>query len=291
MAMPIAPRFDSIQCLSPAGLHRMAYVEWGDPRNPRVLVCVHGLTRLGRDFDRLAQALADDYRVVCPDVVGRGRSDRLRQPMHYGVPQYVADMVTLIARLGAASVHWVGTSMGGLIGMSLAGLAESPITRLVINDVGPRLDAVALMRIGSYLGKPVRFATLDEAIDYVAAVAAPFGLRSRDEWRELTEPSLRADGDGWVFHYDPLIAVPFTSVTPQSAAAGEAALWQLYDAIACPTLVVRGAESDLLSRETAEEMTRRGPRARLVEFAGIGHAPMFFHDDQICVVRDFLLRG
>jgi pimeloyl-ACP methyl ester carboxylesterase len=291
MAMPTAPRFDSIQCLSPAGLHRMAYVEWGDPRNPRVLVCVHGLTRLGRDFDRLAQALADDYRVVCPDVVGRGRSDRLRQPMHYGVPQYVADMVTLIARLGAASVHWVGTSMGGLIGMSLAGLAESPITRLVINDVGPRLDAVALMRIGSYLGKPVRFATLDEAIDYVAAVAAPFGLRSRDEWRELTEPSLRADGDGWVFHYDPLIAVPFTSVTPQSAAAGEAALWQLYDAIACPTLVVRGAESDLLSRETAEEMTRRGPRAGLVEFAGIGHAPMFFHDDQICVVRDFLLRG
>ena len=291
MAMPIAPRFDSIQCLSPAGLHRMAYVEWGDPRNPRVLVCVHGLTRLGRDFDRLAQALADDYRVVCPDVVGRGRSDRLRQPMHYGVPQYVADMVTLIARLGTASVHWVGTSMGGLIGMSLAGLAESPITRLVINDVGPRLDAAALMRIGSYLGKPVRFATLDEAIDYVAAVAAPFGLRSRDEWRELTEPSLRADGDGWVFHYDPLIAVPFTSVTPQSAAAGEAALWQLYDAMACPTLVVRGAESDLLSRETAEEMTRRGPRARLVEFAGIGHAPMFFHDDQISVVRDFLLRG
>jgi pimeloyl-ACP methyl ester carboxylesterase len=269
----------------------MAYVEWGDPRNPRVLVCVHGLTRLGRDFDRLAQALADDYRVVCPDVVGRGRSDRLRQPMHYGVPQYVADMVTLIARLGTASVHWVGTSMGGLIGMSLAGLAESPITRLVINDVGPRLDAAALMRIGSYLGKPVRFATHDEAIDYVAAVAAPFGLRSRDEWRELTEPSLRADGDGWVFHYDPLIAVPFTSVTPQSAAAGEAALWQLYDATACPTLVVRGAESDLLSRETAEEMTRRGPRARLVEFAGIGHAPMFFHDDQISVVRDFLLRG
>jgi len=291
MAMPIAPRFDSVQCLSPAGLHRMAYVEWGDPRNPRVLVCVHGLTRLGRDFDRLAQALADDYRVVCPDVVGRGRSDRLRQPMHYGVPQYVADMVTLIARLGTASVHWVGTSMGGLIGMSLAGLAESPITRLVINDVGPRLDAAALMRIGSYLGKPVRFATHDEAIDYVAAVAAPFGLRSRDEWRELTEPSLRADGDGWVFHYDPLIAVPFTSVTPQSAAAGEAALWQLYDAMACPTLVVRGAESDLLSRETAEEMTRRGPRARLVEFAGIGHAPMFFHDDQISVVRDFLLRG
>jgi pimeloyl-ACP methyl ester carboxylesterase len=289
--MSNAPRFDSVQCLSPAGLHRMAYVEWGDPHNPRVLVCVHGLTRLGRDFDRLARAMAEHYRVVCPDVVGRGRSDWLRDPMHYVVPQYVADMVTLIARLNAQSVHWVGTSMGGLIGISLAGLADSPVSRLVINDVGPRLDAVALARIGSYLGRPVRFATLDEAIDYVARVAAPFGLRSRQEWREITEPALRADGDGWVLHYDPLIAMPFAAVTPQSAAAGESTMWKLYDAIRCPTLLTRGAESDLLSRETAELMTRRGAHARLVEFAGIGHAPMFFDDEQISAVRDFLLQG
>ena len=289
--MSNAPRFESVQCLSPAGLHQMAYVEWGDAHNPRVLVCVHGLTRLGRDFDRLARALADHYRVVCPDVVGRGRSDWLRDPMHYVVPQYVADLVTLIARLNAQSLHWVGTSMGGLIGISLAGLDGSPISRLVINDVGPRLDAAALTRIGSYLGKPTRFATLDEAVDYVAAVAAPFGLRTRDEWREIAEPSLRSDGDGWVFHYDPLIAMPFASVTPQAAAAGEAAMWKLYDSIRCPTLITRGAESDLLSRETAELMTRRGPHARLVEFAGVGHAPMFFHDDQIAVVRDFLLQG
>ena len=289
--MSSAPRFDSVQCLSPAGLHRMAYAEWGDPHNPRVLLCVHGLTRLGRDFDRLARALAGDYRVVCPDVVGRGRSDWLREPMHYVVPQYVADMVTLLARLNAQSVHWVGTSMGGLIGISLAGLAESPVSRLVINDVGPRLDAAALVRIGTYLGKPIRFATVEQAVDYVAAVAAPFGLRGRDQWREITEPSLRADGDGWVLHYDPLIAVPFGSVTAQSAAAGEAALWSLYDSIGCPTLLTRGADSDLLSRETAELMTRRGPHARLVEFAGVGHAPMFFHDDQIAVVRNFLLQG
>ena len=289
--MSNAPRFDSVQCLSPAGLHRMAYVEWGDAHNPRVLVCVHGLTRLGRDFDRLARALAEHYRVVCPDVVGRGRSDWLREPMHYVVPQYVADMVTLIARLNAQSVHWVGTSMGGLIGISLAGFADSPISRLVINDVGPRLDAAALARIGAYLGKPVSFATIDEAIDYVAAVAAPFGLRTREQWREITEPSLRSDGDRWVLHYDPLIAMPFASVTPQSAAAGEATMWKLYDAIRCPTLITRGADSDLLTRETAELMTRRGPRARLVEFAGVGHAPMFFDDDQIAAVRDFLLQG
>jgi pimeloyl-ACP methyl ester carboxylesterase len=287
----MAPRFDSVQCLSPAGLHRVAYVEWGDAHNPRVLICAHGLTRLGRDFDRLARALADHYRVICPDIVGRGRSDWLRDPMYYVVPQYVADMVTLIARLNAQSVHWVGTSMGGLIGISLAGLADSPVSRLVINDVGPRLDAAALARIGSYLGKAVRFGSLDEAIDYVATVAAPFGLRTREEWREITEPALRSDGDGWVLHYDPLIAMPFSAVTPQSAAAGEAAMWSLYDTIACPTLITRGDRSDLLTRETAEEMTRRGPRARRVEFAGIGHAPMFFHDDQISVVRDFLLQG
>jgi len=288
--MSAAPRFDSVQCLSPAGLHRMAYVEWGDPHNPRVLICAHGLTRMGRDFDRLGRALAEHYRVVCPDVVGRGRSDWLREPMHYSVPQYVADMVTLIARINAQSVHYVGTSMGGLIGISLAGLADSPVSRLVINDVGPRLDAAALVRIGSYVGKPVRFAGLEQAIDYVSTVAAPFGLHTREEWREITEPSLRRDGGEWVLHYDPLIAMPFGAVTPQAAAAGEAAMWKLYDAIGCPTLITRGAESDLLSRETAAEMSRRGPRARVVEFAGVGHAPMFFHDDQISVVREFLLQ-
>jgi len=267
----------------------MAYTEWGDPGNPRVLVCVHGLTRLGRDFDRLARSLADRCRVVCPDVVGRGRSDWLREPMYYVVAQYVADMVTLIARLDVPKVDWVGTSMGGLIGISLAGLAESPISRLVINDVGPRLDAAALARIGSYLGKPVRFASVEQAVDYIAAVAAPFGLRSREEWREVAEPGLRRDGDGWVLHYDPRIAVPFAAVTPELAAAGEAALWRLYDAIGCRTLLTRGATSDLLTRATAEEMTQRGPRARLVEFAGVGHAPMFFHEDQISVLRKFLL--
>jgi pimeloyl-ACP methyl ester carboxylesterase len=288
--MANAPRFDSVQCISPAGLHRMAYVQWGDPGNPRVLICVHGLTRLSRDFDRLARALSDHYRVVCPDVVGRGRSDWLREPSHYVVPQYVADMVTLIARLNVKAVHWLGTSMGGLIGISLAGLTDSPISRLVINDVGPRLEASALTRIGAYVGKIGRFADLEEATDYVATVAAPFGLRTREEWREITEPALRSDGDEWVLHYDPLIAVPFGAVTPQSAAAGEAAMWRLYDAISCPTLLTRGAQSDLLTPETAQEMVRRGPRAKLVEFAGIGHAPMFFHDDQISVVRDFLLQ-
>ncbi|GMV59787.1 MAG: alpha/beta hydrolase [Polyangiaceae bacterium] len=291
----LQPRFGSVRCLSPAGLHSMAYTEWGEPANPRVLICVHGLTRVGRDFDRLARALADRYRVVCPDVVGRGRSDWLRDPQHYHVAQYVADMVTLIARLGVESVHWVGTSMGGLIGIMLAGQPGSPIAKLVINDVGPTLDAAALARIGEYLGKPVRFTDLEQAVDYIAAISAPFGLRTRDEWREITETVVRPirdqQGDGWVLHYDPRVAVPFRAVTPESAAAGEAAMWKLYDAIACPTLLVRGEFSDLLTRETARAMTQRGPRAKLVEIAGVGHAPMFMHDGQIAVVRDFLLGG
>ena len=286
-----SPRLGAVNCLSPAGLHHIAYVEWGDAANANVLVCVHGLTRVGRDFDRLARVLADRYRVVCPDVVGRGRSDWLRDPMHYHVAQYVADMVTLIARLNVEQVDWLGTSMGGLIGMSLAGQPGAPIGKLVINDVGPTLNAAALTRIGEYLGKPLRFADIEAAIDHVSAVAAPFGLKSRDEWREITEPVIRKDGDAWVLHYDPRLALPFRAMTPEAAAAAEAALWKLYDNITCPTLLTRGARSDLLTRETATAMTQRGPKARLVEFPGVGHAPMFMHDDQIAVVRDFLLNG
>lgn len=270
-------------------MHRMAYVEWGEPRNAQVLVCVHGLTRVGRDFDRLARAMADRYRVVCPDVVGRGRSDWLREPLYYGQPQYVADMVTLIARLDVPSVHWLGTSMGGLIGMILAGQPGSPIARLVLNDVGPTLDAAALLRIGEYLGKPVRFVSMEQAVDYVAAVSAPFALRTRAEWQEITATVVRRDGDALVLHYDPQLAVPFQTASAAAAGAAEAALWQLYDQIGCPTLLTRGAQSDLLSAATARQMTERGPRARLVEFAGVGHAPMFMHDDQISVVRNFLL--
>ena len=284
------PRFDEVQCLSPTGLHTVRWTEWGEPDNPRVLLCVHGLTRVGRDFDRLACELAPQYRVVCPDVVGRGRSDWLGDPMAYGLPQYVSDMVTLVARLRAGTLHYVGTSMGGLIGMSFAGLEGSPIARLVINDVGPRLNAEALARIGAYVGQAVRFADLEQAVAYVRSVSAPFGLRG-DEWREITETVIRPDGDGFKLHYDPRIAEPFKAIAPKAAQAGEALLWQLYDAIRCPTLLTRGEQSDLVSRATAEEMASRGPRARLVEFPGIGHAPMFFDPAQIAVVRDFLLEG
>ena len=144
-----SPRLRHVQCLDPRGLHRMAYWEWGDPANRDVLVCVHGLSRQGRDFDVLAQALVDRYRVVCPDVVGRGESDRLADPAGYQIPTYVADMVTLVARLDVEQVDWVGTSMGGLIGMALGGLPNTPIRKMVLNEVGPHIEPVALQRIGA----------------------------------------------------------------------------------------------------------------------------------------------
>ena len=283
------PRLGKVQCLGTRGLHRMAYWEWGDPANDRVLVCVHGVSRQGRDFDVLARAMKGEFRVVCPDVVGRGESDRLADPMGYALPNYVADMVTLLARLNAKSVAWVGTSMGGLIGMGLAAQPGSPIGRLVVNDIGPAIDAAGLVRIGGYLGQPLTWATEDEAADYLLTISQGFGPHSREQWLQLTRPMLRRDGERLRLHYDPAIAVPMRAFTAEMAAAGQAALWAAFDMIRCPLLLRRGADSDLLSRATAEEMTRRGPQPRLREFAGVGHAPTLVAPGQVAVVREFLL--
>jgi pimeloyl-ACP methyl ester carboxylesterase len=284
----VEPRRRSVQCASPKGLHRMAYLEWGDPRNRDVLICVHGLTRSARDFDELARSLCDHYRVVCPDVAGRGESDKLADAMLYQVPQYAADMVTLIARLDVESVDWLGTSMGGLIGMALAAPAGSPVRRLVINDAGPVVSHAALERIGSYVGMTPVFPTFEAAEKYVRTISAPFGPHSDAQWRFLAETWVRKDADGaWRPHYDPRIAEPFRATMPE----GDLELWHVYDAIRCPTLVLRGAQSDLLSRNTATEMARRGPKAKVIEIPGVGHAPTLLHADQIKHVRDFLLEG
>jgi pimeloyl-ACP methyl ester carboxylesterase len=269
-------------------LHRIAYREWGDPRNPGVLVCVHGITRCARDFDALAAALSDRYRIVCPDMAGRGDSDWLPDPMLYAIPQYVADMVTLIARLDVERVHWVGTSMGGLIGMSLAVQPETPITRLVVNDVGPVVGKAAIDRIASYIGMAPAFPDFAAAEKYVRSVIATFGPHSEAEWRFLAEVVLRRNPDGSLrMHYDPKIAEPFRAALPEK----DLELWPLWDAIRCPVLVLRGADSDLLLAATAEEMTRRGPGAEVVEIDGTGHAPALMAKDQIEIVRDWLLRS
>jgi pimeloyl-ACP methyl ester carboxylesterase len=283
------PRLAHVQCLDSRGLHRMAYWEWGDPANKRVLVCVHGVSRQGRDFDVLARAMRGEFRVVCPDVVGRGESDRLADPTGYALPTYGADMVTLLARLDADSVAWVGTSMGGLIGVGLAAMSSSPIVRLVLNDIGPAIDAAGLVRIGDYLGQPLTWASEDEAADYLLTISQGFGPHSREDWLALTRPMLRRDGERLRLHYDPAIGVPMRGFTAEMASAGQAALWAAYDTIRCPTLLLRGADSDLLSRATAEEMTRRGPKPRLHEFAGVGHAPTLVDARQVAVVREFLL--
>lgn len=268
----------------------MAYTEWGAPDNPRVVVCVHGLTRNGRDFDDLAQALADDFRVVCPDVVGRGRSDWLAVKTDYGFPLYVADMITLIARLNVEQVSWVGTSMGGIIGMLVASQPHTPISRLVLNDVGPVITAVSLQRIAQYVGTAPRFPTMEVAEAYIRMVSAPFGPLTDAQWRHLTQFSVRpvgGPGGGFAMVYDPGLGEVFRAAPVNE----DIDLWPVYERVACPTLALRGAESDLLERSTFLAMAEQGPRARTVEFAGVGHAPMLMDPEQIAVVRDFLMEG
>lgn len=278
----------SVQCATPGGLHRLSYLEWGAPHAARgVVICVHGLTRCARDFDSLAMALSDQYRVICPDMPGRGYSDWLKNPLEYALPTYVSDLVTLIARLDVEHVDWVGTSMGGLIGMALAAQPGTPIRRMLLNEAGPLVKAEALERIGRYLGQAPAFAAFGDAERYVRAVSAPFGPHSDAEWRFLTEHVVRQQADGsFVVHYDPQLAVPFSVDLPHR----DIDLWGLWDNIECPTLVIRGALSDLLDRATVAEMKVRGPRAEVVELAGVGHAPTLMKPDQIAIVRNFLMQ-
>ena len=288
MAEALEPRRRSLLCASPAGLHRIAYREWGDARNRDVLVCVHGLTRSSRDFDELARTLCGQFRIVCPDVAGRGDSDRLADAKLYTWAQYVADMVTLLARLDVESVNWLGTSMGGFVGMALAAQAGSPVKKLVLNDAAPVIGKAALERIGSYVGQARSFASLEEAEQYVRTISAPFGPHSDAQWRFLAETWVRRNEDGsWRPHYDTRIAEAYRATMPDK----DLELWHLYDAVRCPTLLVRGELSDVVSRQAAAEMTRRGPKAKVAEIRGVGHAPTLLQPDQIALVRDFLLEG
>jgi pimeloyl-ACP methyl ester carboxylesterase len=281
-----AARQRFVRCASPRGLHRVAYLEWGDPKNERVLVCVHGMTRCARDFDFLAAAMSDCYRVVCPDVAGRGDSDWLADPLLYQLPQYVADMVTLVARLDVETVHWVGTSMGALIGMALAGLPNTPVSKLVLNDAGPVVTRASLERIATYVGVAPVFPDIAAAEKYVRAINAAFGPHSDAEWRFLTEVVVRRNADGTRrMHYDPKLGEPFKAKLPDK----DLEFWPQWDAIGCPALVLRGAQSDLLTPETCAQMKRRGPKAKVVEIAGVGHAPTLMHADQIDIVKAFLL--
>ena len=284
----VAFRTGDVLSISRQHFHHVAYTEWGDPDSARTVLCVHGLTRQGRDFDPLAAVLArQGYRVVCPDLVGRGRSGRLHNRDDYALPQYVVDMTMLIARLGVREVNWVGTSLGGLIGMVMAGMADTPIRSLLINDIGPFLPWAALRRIGDYLRvAPKALPNLEAAEAYFRDILAPFGDLTDAQWRHLTEHSVAPQQNGsYRLHYDPGVAEAF-----RLGRVYNVSLWSYWDAITCPTLVLRGEVSDLLPIGTALEMTRRGPKAELIEIAGCGHAPALLDDEQIALVSDWLRR-
>ncbi|GAB5468290.1 MAG: alpha/beta hydrolase [Rhodospirillales bacterium] len=271
--------------LSVAGFHRLSYRVWGAPAAKRTLLCMHGLSRNGQDFQRLAEVLAEaGWRVVAPDVVGRGDSDWARSAKVYGYPQYLADMNALIARLEVESLDWLGTSMGGMAGMMLAGQPGTPIRRLILNDIGPFIPKASLERIADYVGQPVSFADRDAAEAYARTTYASFGQLDDATWRLMTEVSFRRDAEGrFVLAYDPAIAEAFSGKPIE-----DLDLWPLWDKIEQPTLVLRGADSDLLLAETAEEMTRRGPKAKLAVFQGCGHAPSLMEPQQIETVKTWL---
>ena len=336
-SIKIQPRIGSFQGCSPGGFHEVFYTDWGDPTAKRVIVCCHGLTRNGRDFDLLAARLASgiDFalasrqetvaapvssagwfsarlanllrrrpreaapavpaitldpkpvpiRVICPDVVGRGRSEWMRDPANYGYPQYMSDMTALIARLGVSQVDWIGTSMGGLIGMFLAAAPNAPIRSLVVNDVGPVLPRAALARIAEYVGSDARFPSLAALEAHLRRVHAPFGPLTDAQWHHLAQHGHRFHADGsYGLAYDPGIAVNVR------LAVKDWDFWASWDSITCPALLLRGKESDLLSAEVAEAMSHRGPKADLVSFDGIGHAPAMMSTDQIEVVAQWLAR-
>ncbi|WP_083438813.1 alpha/beta fold hydrolase [Herbaspirillum autotrophicum] len=283
----------SFPASSPAGPHQLFCKDWGDAANPRVLLCLHGLVRCADDFDFLAQQLRPRWRIICPDLAGRGRSDRLADPRHYQVSQYVDDLRGLLNHLQLSRVAILGTSLGGIVGMALAALPEITVERLILNDVSPQLHAVGMRALGQHLAQALKFASFAEGAAYVRKISGGLGPHSDTQWDTLARNALRQNSTGsWEFHYDPALSVPLLASTEQSASQGEQDLWRLYDALAASAtlriLLLRGQESALLSKDVAAAMLTRGPRTTLIEVAGVGHAPSLLHQDQVALVREFL---
>jgi pimeloyl-ACP methyl ester carboxylesterase len=304
----------SFLSLAPGGFHRISYLDWGSPGASRIAVCVHGLARNGRDFDFLARVLARDCRVVCPDVAGRGDSEWLADKSDYSFSTYLADAAALIARVtappakfgtfrrrssaqGTSTIDWIGTSMGGLIGMLLAAKPQSPIRRLVLNDVGPFISWGSLYRLKGYVAGVVSFPSLAAVETHLRTVLRPFGPLTDEQWRHLAEHSAFESAPGELqLRYDPAIgsgmraghADPELPLGPNFLSGID--LWRTWSEIRCPTLVLRGAESDVLSRDTLRQMQSLRPDVEVLEFEGIGHAPALMSDNQITAVQAFLRR-
>jgi len=280
-------------CLNPAGFHRISCTSWGAVHNARPLVCAHGFSRNGRDFDSLAEQLCDNWHVHCPDAVGRGQSDWLVRREHYNYDQYLRDNATLLSRITApladgadkpaASVDWVGTSMGGIVGMMLAAQPGNPLRRLVLNDIGAQISAASLNRIGEYVSKTPAFDTLADYQAHLMEIHASFGPLTDAQWHHLAEQSHRREKGQFLPHYDPKIASAF-----DEPIVSDVALWTLWAAIDIPTLVIRGSQSDLLSRATLDRMIEQKPDTQVLEIPDAGHAPALMRDDEIAAIRAFL---
>jgi pimeloyl-ACP methyl ester carboxylesterase len=261
--------------------------EWGKADAP-ALVAWHGLARTGRDMDDIAAHLAPRYRVICPDTIGRGLSQWSPDPKReYSLEFYSRIAVSLLNQLKIHECDWLGTSMGGALGIRLAaGPLKGRIRRLVLNDIGPRLGAAAVERIRAYAGKPPQFERLSELEQYFRTIYKPFGWLSDEQWRRLAETSARRTSDGKLTpHYDPNMVLQFEH-HPRDYDQ-----WDAYDAIEAPTLCLRGESSDLLLEGTAKEMQLRGPKAELVTIAGCGHAPALNAPEQLTLVERFLSGG
>lgn len=280
--------FDAPNPHGAGGTHKLAFYEWGSPYAPPI-ICVHGLTRNGRDFDFLARALNEHYRVIAIDMPGRGQSEPLRDIRWYENGTYMQDVLALMERMNLEKFDWIGTSMGGIIGMMIASLVPDKITRLVLNDVGAVLPKEGLLRIGEYVGKQPKFTSMDEATTYIRRIMAPFGVQEDAHWAHVYEHSFIRHDDGSVaFAYDPGIGDAFRLAASEIEKLEDISLWMLWESITCPTLILRGAESDILTHDVAAEMCAMHSDATLVEFDGIGHAPTLLDDAQIRSITDWL---
>lgn len=278
-----APKHNHIMGISPLGFHKIAYTEWGDPDNTDVLVCVHGLTRNSRDFDFLAKALCNDYRIICPDILGRGDSDHTGKPSTYNYPQYLNDMVALLARINVDTVSWLGTSMGGIIGMMLASQSSSPIKKLIINDVGSMIPKEGIQRIAKYTSSYPKFTSLEEAIPDLRARLSTFGALGPEQFEHLLQHTFKKEMGAFVYHHDPAI---IEALLP--AVNADIHLEPIWKAIKCPTYIMHGVLSDLLTPYIIRQMREVKPDTLVAEIPNTGHAPSLMMPDQIKIIQDWL---
>lgn len=272
----------------------IAFTDWGNPDNPQVVICAHGLTRNSRDFDYLAKALQDHFRVICVDIVGRGQSDWLTNAEEYNQPAiYLSDIKILLTHILAQydqpiHLNWVGISMGGLIGMVLSGRKDLPIPirSIIMSDIGPRIPIDAILRFKRYVGEDPKFTDIDQLENYIRVISAPFGNLTKEQWRHLTLYSACKYSECvYGFRYDPRIAINFHENFEH-----DIDLWPFWDQLTIPTLVLHGEKSDVLLPQIAEEMKIRGPKARIIKISNIGHAPLLVNEEQISYVKEFLLK-